>query len=503
MLRTLCRTAGHLVLLTLLAQTPAAAAVFTVTKTADTNDGACGADCSLREAVQAANAAPGVDSVVVGPGVYELTRSGAPEDFGSEGDLDVLDDLVIVGAGASQSVLDGVGLDRVLHVAWEASLELRGVTVRGGAAPPSLPNDAARGYGGGIFAYGDLTLVDCVISGNSAELGGGALTWTNLDARGTTFSENSALDGGGLYAISNLRLENVTFAGNRARVGGGAYLAPTGFDYLIRQTTVAGNEATSYGGGFFLETPTCPSGVPCPPGPFLQLDLSIVAGNSAPQGADCYNLPHFGTANVFGDPTFCFPVAGDAAGTAEAPLDPKLALLGDYGGATPTRLPLEGSPAIDLAAASACSGTDQRGRLRPVDGGGDAAVGCDAGAVEVDSDCEAGDTALCLGTGGRFRVTARWATQTASGDAHAFPLTRDTGSFWFFNAGNLELMMKVLDGCAINDRFWIFQAGLTDVGVEIFVNDTLTGRSWSSSNPRGVPFPTRLDTSALDACQEP
>ncbi len=485
--------------LSLLLCSPAGAAVFTVTKTADTNDGACGADCSLREAVQAANAAPGVDSVVIGPGVHKLTRSGRIDNLGVTGDLDVLGDLVITGAGADLTVLDGGGRDRILDVASGASLELSGVTVRGGVVPLWSPSTNGEN-GGGIRAAGRLLLVDCLISGNSAEMGGGVSSATFLEARGTTFADNEAFTGGGLHAAFSLRLDNVTLSGNRAYIGGGAILDPRDALFAIRHATVSGNEA-NLGGGLATEGIDCPSGPPCEPLP-VQLDLSVVAGNSVIQeAADCLGLVHTGQGNVFGDPDSCFAGPGDIAGTAGAPLDPKLAPLGNYGGSTPTRLPLEGSPAIDRVPASACAGgggKDQRGRLRPVGG-------CDAGSVEANSECQpgdAGDTALCLGAGGRFRVTARWATQTATEDAHPFPLTRDTGSFWFFNADNLELMIKVLDGCAINHRFWVFQAGLTDVGVEVFVNDTLTGRSWSSSNPPGVPFPTRLDTSALDVCEE-
>ena len=62
---------------------PASAASFTVTKTADTNDGVCDADCSLREAISAANAAAGADTITVPAGTYQLTlgnAGGANED---------------------------------------------------------------------------------------------------------------------------------------------------------------------------------------------------------------------------------------------------------------------------------------------------------------------------------------------------------------------------------------------------------------------------------------
>lgn len=82
------------------------------------------------------------------------------------------------------------------------------------------------------------------------------------------------------------------------------------------------------------------------------------------------------------------------------------------------------------------------------------------------------------------------------------PLTRDTGAFWFFNSANLEIVLKVLDGCAVNDRYWVFLSGLTNVGVEVTVRDTLTGKTWTDSHSAGTALPTRLDTDALDVCPE-
>lgn len=83
--------------------TPAWAATFTVTKTADTNDGVCDADCSLREAISAANAAAGVDTVTIPAGTYQLTLAnagGVNEDNNVTGDLDILDSISINGAGS-------------------------------------------------------------------------------------------------------------------------------------------------------------------------------------------------------------------------------------------------------------------------------------------------------------------------------------------------------------------------------------------------------------------
>ena len=479
--------------LLLVLSAPAGAAVLTVTKTADTLDAACNSDCSLREAVAAANSSPGADTIHLGPGVYALTRVGASENESATGDLDVAGGLTIVGAGADRTVLDGNGTDRLLEVQPGAGLELRGATVRNGWARSSLYPEY---QGGGIRAEGRLTLVDCVISGNRAENGGGVFG-QDLTIRNTTFSGNTGEWGGGLLSHIKLDMVNVTLSGNVAQFGGGALVVDSEDVPRLRHVTVAGNEATTKGGGIYLDRLTCPSGEPgCPTGPFLRIDLSIVAGNTAPQNPDCANMEHTGLHNVFGSGEGCFPLPGDRLG------DPRLAALGDYGGLTPTRPPLGASPAVDVAPGFLCSGLDQRGGVRPAPGGGDAQPGCDAGAVEVGSTCQAGGEELCLGEGERFRVTARWTTRDGSGAAHALPLTRDTGAFWFFNASNLEIVLKVLDGCDVNGRYWVFLSGLTNVGVEVTVLDTLSGATWTHAHPSGTPLPTRLDTDALDICPE-
>ncbi len=117
------------------------------------------------------------------------------------------------------------------------------------------------------------------------------------------------------------------------------------------------------------------------------------------------------------------------------------------------------------------------------------------------SDCVAGDTVLCLSQA-RFAAEVRWRTPAGrSGDGRAVPLTADTGTFWFFGADNVELMVKVLDGCAINDRFWVFAAGLTNVEVTLTVTDTVSGQVREYLHPMGTAFPPIQDTGAFDTCQ--
>jgi CSLREA domain-containing protein len=479
---------------------PAAGEVFTVTKTADTLDGACDADCSLREAVGAANARAGLDFIRVGPGTYGLTRVGPPEGGNASGDLDVRDDLVILGAGADRTVLDGNGIDRVLEgVFGEADLEVRGVTVRNGrTSEPQGPYGSLDGTGGGIRAEGALTLVGCHVTGNRSVSFGGGAEAVVLIARDSTFSDNEAQIGGGVSSFFAVELTNVTLSGNRAlNLGGGAFLPFYSVD--LAHVTATGNRAREGGGLRSNFDVNCPGLCEM----HFSMESSLIAGNTAAEkGPDCWSLSAPGpghVANVFGVAEGCSPDGPDRAGTAAAPLDPRLSALGSHGGPTPTHALLPDSPAIDLAPSITCSGADQRGLPRPADGDGNGALGCDAGAVELSAACVPGAANLCL-QNGRFRVTAAWKTATAQGTAQAVSLTSDTGAFWFFNPANLELTLKVLDGCEVNDRFWVFVTGLTDVQVEVRVEDTQSGNPGITAvyaSPGKTPFQPRLDTSAF------
>jgi len=307
-----------------------------------------------------------------------------------------------------------------------------------------------------------------------------------------------------------LRLSNVTVSGNRAtQAGGGLFVTPS--DQVLTQVTITGNQAPDMGGVWLSPRETCPSGVGfCPPMDF-SLSRSILAGNlstspsRSPGHPDCplYLTPGPNSFNVFGvNNDDCYPGPTDLAGTPAAPLDPRLTPLGDHGGPVPTHLPLPDSPAVDLIPPARCTPADQRGRPRPADGDGDGTSACDAGAVERGPACQPDAETLCLGGGAgeRFRVRVRWTAQGQPGAGGAVPLTADTGAFWFFDPDNLELTIKVLDGCNLNGRFWVFLSGLTDVGVELTVEDTATGETWTHTQTAGTALQPRLDTNALEVC---
>ena len=112
------------------------------------------------------------------------------------------------------------------------------------------------------------------------------------------------------------------------------------------------------------------------------------------------------------------------------------------------------------------------------------------------SECAESETALCL-QNSRYQVRANWHTGEQSGAATAIPRTSDTGMFWFFSSDNVELIVKVLDGCALNGHRWVLMGGLTDVGVEIIVTDTESDETKVYESPGGSLFSTRFDTTAF------
>jgi choice-of-anchor B domain-containing protein len=110
--------------------------------------------------------------------------------------------------------------------------------------------------------------------------------------------------------------------------------------------------------------------------------------------------------------------------------------------------------------------------------------------------CIAGATDHCL-IGDRFAVAVAWrAPDGETGVAQTIPLTGDSGAFWFFDAGNAELVIKMADGRAINGHFWLFVGALSDVEYTITVTDTDNGRVRQYANPSGT-LRSLADTSAF------
>ena len=114
--------------------------------------------------------------------------------------------------------------------------------------------------------------------------------------------------------------------------------------------------------------------------------------------------------------------------------------------------------------------------------------------------CVANATTLCLNNS-RYEVRTQWVTRDGRrGAGQVIPLTGDTGAFWFFSSSNVEVVVKILNGCAVNSRDWTFAGGLTDVEVILTVTDSETGTIQTYTNPQGTPFEPIQDTNAFPSC---
>jgi hypothetical protein len=116
--------------------------------------------------------------------------------------------------------------------------------------------------------------------------------------------------------------------------------------------------------------------------------------------------------------------------------------------------------------------------------------------------CVPGATKLCI-TQNRFRVQVTWhdfAGNVGSGQVLQGVPEGSSGIFWFFGPNNWELMIKVLDACTFNDRFWVFSAATTTVEYTLTVTDTQTGVVWEHTNPLGVAAAAVADTDAFATC---
>ena len=330
-----------------------AASTFTVTKTADTADGVCNSDCSLREAITAANADFDASTINVPAGHYKLTRAGVDEDQNATGDLDIRSPIALLGAGARKTIIDGNGIDRVLHVPETNALSQYAIVVQGVTITNGKEMDE---IGGGIWDQEDQAtfyLYKSTVSNNRANQGGGIGNGypynTTMVIETSTISGNHVgpgSQGGAIQNSGQLTLRNTTISGNKATFAGGI-LQYTG-TLTIEWSTIAFNTATQPGGGLIIN-----SGTVTALGSIIAKNKSPFAGYkncAAAITSNGHNLEN-GTGCGFTGP-------GDVNG------DPKLDSLGNYGGPTNTLRLLSGSAAIN-AGGSVFPATDQRGVHRP------------------------------------------------------------------------------------------------------------------------------------------
>jgi hypothetical protein len=422
---------------------PVQAAIHTVDSASDhfdnvRGDGIC-ADplgrCTLRAAVMETNAWPGADTILLPPGIHALTQPGI-DDLGWSGDLDVRDDLTVIGAGALLTTIDANALERVIDVhagGAMRTLTLRGLTLRNGRLDPPVQGSGGAGLrsaaattvelddiivrdhrtenvgtgiavdvagclrgrrvrvldnrsfsaGTTIYVHGEeattmacFELEDSEIRGNLG-MRAGALhaDYANVVLRRSLVADNEAGSGAGAF-LFNLGapalLENVTLSGNRGHVGA---IMNDGFSRIdIVNSTITRNGSTK-------TMQAVAGGILDVHGGFglVHLRNTILAGNEQGWGfADCNHANSEGGGNILGDAQTCLFAANPSD---QLDVDPGLGPLADHGGPTLSHRP--GTSAIDRGIAPGCPTTDQRGEPRPLDGDGDGTSTCDVGALEA------------------------------------------------------------------------------------------------------------------------
>jgi len=345
----------------LVCTSPANGATFTVDTGLDLVDespvdGVCqtaGGLCSLRAAVQQANATVGKDTVSIPAGTYVLSIAGDGEDEAATGDIDIRGAVSIVGAGPGVTIVDANGIDRIFDLLSDdgEGVEIAGLEMKNGAPGSSFS------YGGGMFVDVEvtLTMTDVSIHDCEADHGGGLYNEIGaaLVLTRTSITSNTApTAGGGIESLGGADLLNVTVGGNLGGVSSG--IANVG-DLVLGNVTFVGNRLVSEGQTTVKNSIFANS--PCPMSGVASLGYNIDDGTTCP-----------------------FSALGDLSN-----VDPMLGPLQDNGGGTLTYAIGAGSPAID-AGSPDCPppSEDQRGEVRPVDGDQNTTAVCDIGAYEYD-----------------------------------------------------------------------------------------------------------------------
>ena len=369
--------------------TGAASAAFIIDTTAnavDANpgDGVCATasgDCTLRAAVEEANALVGADTVTVPAGTYTLSN------------INITDHLAITGEGLDTTIIAGDGTGLVFDIPDSGTgVEISGVTIRNGAGGSpagailnegdlvlndvTVRDSTAKFGGGGIFNSGTLTLNRSAVSNNTSSdfAGGGILNLGTLTLNDSTVSGNSTptLSGAGITNLGTMMVNNSTISGNSAggAGGGGILNAARGTSTLVN--VIISDNTANDGGAIFNGLGT------------VSLKNTIVADSTSPR--NCTGTIDSLGHNLSSDDTCDFTGIGDLENT-----DPLLGPLQDNGGTTLTHALPFGSAAIDAGDNDGCSTADQRGVARPVDGDGDGTAICDIGPYEFDPTDADGD----------------------------------------------------------------------------------------------------------------
>jgi CSLREA domain-containing protein len=403
---------------------PAHAATFTVTRFDDPNPNGCAAgDCSLREAIRAANGTAGLDTITLPAGTYTLSQVGS-DNNANNGDLDITRPLTFSVVGGTATISQTVGGEGVFDIDPgnrdpAFTVTMNNMTITGGAIN--------SGYGAGIrLQYGSsLTLNNVTVRGNTTAFGAGLyLTGGGtVNITSSTISGNTAAgDGGAIYlngGILNIRAS--TISGNTAGDDAAGIYVETG-TANIYNSTITQNSAVDRGGGIRSRS-----------GGSANLRSTIIGGNTASgAGPDCDGTVTSGGYNLVVTGGGCPTLGTDQSAASAAAMN--LGALANNGGSTLTHLPALSSPAIDKGSCSAPgSAAEQRGSTRPVDiasvpNGSDGA--CDIGSVEASSApgvtvAESGGSTAITEGGATDTYTVTLDTQPAAGQVVSIDVTAD------------------------------------------------------------------------------
>jgi CSLREA domain-containing protein len=378
---------------------PAGATTFAVSKTADTNDGLCNADCSLREAVIASNAdASGGNVINLPSGVYNLTVGAANEDAAAGGDLDITRSVSIVGPGPSFATgrIDGryqtsggtlVAADRVFDVSptgTNPNLTISGIWLSGGDTELSTNKQggSVRNFGTGTVAFSNAVLESAYplndSRGTVANVGGGMVTFSAVSIQNSvvappssTTRNGTVYQTAGAISASFLFFANVT--GGVDAEGGSVTLRRTVFRQTQTYPAIYSGAGTTVDLTHVTAAQGLTGGVPALSlhGSTSTAKNTLVADKTGP---DCTaSIAWTGnTHNLDDDGTCGFTGPGSFSG-----VDP---MLGGPGAVVPQ----QGSVAIDSAdqAVPECSPVDAFGAL-PRDGNNDGLAYCDIGELEA------------------------------------------------------------------------------------------------------------------------
>jgi hypothetical protein len=111
--------------------------------------------------------------------------------------------------------------------------------------------------------------------------------------------------------------------------------------------------------------------------------------------------------------------------------------------------------------------------------------------------CLPSPTVACIGN--RFKIEVAYDATPANGAGSAGVVLESATSvkFTFFDLGNIEMIVKVLNACKPFNKWWVFAGGLTNVGVTIKVTDTSNGATRSYASTKGEIFQAFADTEAF------